>query len=658
MDFDRNALQFYLDHEEETRVEREKFLNGEDVDLSVVPVHVYNSWVRSAAYGVNPYVSNVPTETAHVATRNTEQFLTNYRSAYRDLDFFTRYFQFEIMFFDRNGKTLTDFRSEINNPPALEQNIGTTSVSIALATQKPATCFGYQNYKTPHFRQFCLSSPVLDRRGELLGAITIMLPHQQLTQERYEQAISILEVLSVFYRVSYSNQDMSKGMLDLYWQMVPDMSEGVVLVDPNGTEERHNPAALTLMGLKEDAEPKAVISRLTAMIKNAGRAGKDGKKPPVEIIKKSNSISDIYLLKPTLHRSVSSAAPVANPVKYKFRDLIGESSTFLRAKNEAFIVAPTSAAVMLLGESGVGKELFAQSIHNASARKNGPFVAINCGAVSKDLLTSELFGYEPGAFTGASSKGKIGVMEAASGGTLFLDEVESMPLYHQAALLRGLSSGFIRRVGGVEDIPIDIRVISATKVDLANVGERHKEEWGVRFRTDLYYRLSTCKIHIPALREHREDIAVLTQHLINKKKHELNMYRITGSETFMDALYYYDWPGNIRELENVVERATIFMDPEKQVLTRSLLYPELLERSDSNRMAMLKEQQEQTTEEESALRTEEEMTIQRYLLQNDCNVKDTAEQLGISRQTLYRKIRSSTTLSKLLRDEKTRRKTK
>lgn len=654
MDFDCNALRFYLDHEEETRTERQKFLNGEEVDLTIIPIHIYNSWVRSAAYGVNPYISDVPTETTHVSTRNTEQFLGNYRSTYRDLKLFSRYFQFEILFFDRFGKILTDTGGVSATLSALEQNVGTTSASIALATKKTATCFGYQNYKVPHTRQFCLSAPVLDLRGELLGAVTIILNRDQLTQERYEQGISILEVLSVFYRVNYSSQNEFRGFQDLYWQIASHLAEGIVTTNSDGAVERYNTTALTLMGLKEDTPPRKVMARLQSLIKSEGRTGKDRGKKQLDIIRNGSDNGEIYLVKSTVKHEMGMVHS-GGQAKYKFCDLIGETPTFLRAKNEAFLVASTSAAVMLLGESGVGKELFAQSIHNASNRKNGPFIAINCGAVSKELLTSELFGYEPGAFTGASSKGKVGVMEAASGGTLFLDEVESMPLYHQAALLRSLSSGYIRRVGGVDDIPIDIRVISATKVELANVEEMHRSEWGVQFRTDLYYRLSTCKIHIPALREHRDDIAVLTKYLIDKKKKELDMRHITAAETFMDALYYYDWPGNIRELENVIERAVIFMDPEKQVLTRSLLYPELLNQSDSNRMIMLNAKQVRVSEEESALRTEEELTIQRYLLQNNCNVKETAEHLGISRQTLYRKIRSSNTLSRLVRDEKAKR---
>lgn len=655
MVFDRNALQFYLDHEEETRLEREKFLNGGEVDLSIIPRHVYHSWVRSAGLGVNPYVSDVPIDFLNVTARNTEQFAEIFRSPYRGLDFFTQYFQFDVIFFDRTGHIITEAGRNANSI-ATEKQVGTTSASIVFAEHTQATCFGYQNYKAPFCRQFCLSAPVFNLRDHFLGVVTIMLDPEHLTQDRYDQAIAILELLQVFYRSSYADQDEAIGIMDLYHQMLPELSDGLVLAGPNSTEGIYNPVALTMLGLGEKADIKTVMCHIKRLKKAAKKPGREKPLSPLTLTVKSNGVGSLYLLKQP-HGSKAEPASTAQQesrAKYTFQDLVGMDPTFLRAKREAYVVAPTTAAVMLLGPSGVGKELFAQSIHNASDRKNGPFVAINCGTVSQELLVSELFGYESGAFTGASQKGKIGMMEAASGGTLFLDEIESMPLYHQSALLRSLSSGTIRRVGGVQDIPIDVRIISATKINLLDVSEDASKNWKVRFRPDLYYRLSTCRIDIPALKDHRGDVKILVENLIEKKKKQLNLPRIKASESFLDALYYYDWPGNIRELENVVERAVIFMDPESQVLTRSLLYPELLERSDKRRLEMLRGQETIPIEEDSTLRLEEEITLQRYLLQNNCNVKAAAAALGISRQTLYRKIRASAVLSRLMEEEKSK----
>ena len=649
MDFDLEALHFYLEHEEETKLEREKFLSGEEVDLSIIPRWIYNSWVRSAAFGVNPYVTDVPAVNGSVSARNTEQFFDAYQSPYSGLDFFRVQFHFQIFFVDRNGYPVADNMNRSNYPAAIEQNIGTTSAAMVLAERKSATCFGYQNYKLPHCRQFCLSSPVFNKAGDFLGSMTVMLSPNELTQERYEQAISILELLQVFYKVSYANQAVASGILDLFREIVPKLSEGVIVTNSDLTEAQWNPAASELLEIPQGTSTSAIAAKIK-LIRGENRRGLKGEKaPPMEILHYQNPAGRIFLLRSDhpVGKETSSTSG-NNAAQYTFRDMIGEDPAYLRAKQEAYIVAPTSASVMLLGESGVGKELFAQSIHNASTRKDHPFVAINCGAVPRELLASELFGYEPGAFTGASAKGKVGVMEAASGGTLFLDEIESMPLYHQAALLRSLSTGVIRRVGGVRDIPVDIRIISATKVDLKSVSESVHKDWGVTFRTDLYYRISTCKITIPPLREHREDIRLLADHFLRKKRSEMNCPKAVAADTFMDALYYYDWPGNIRELENVITRSVIFMDPEKQILTRSLLYPELLEISDRNRLNGLKSR----TSQASTLQAEEEATIQRYLLQNACNIKDTAEQLGISRQSLYRKIRLSTTLSKLMQDER------
>lgn len=305
---------------------------------------------------------------------------------------------------------------------------------------------------------------------------------------------------------------------------------------------------------------------------------------------------------------------------------------------------------MLLGDTGVGKELFAQSIHNASPRKNKPFVAINCGSVAKDLLESELFGYEAGAFTGALSQGKIGVMEAASGGTLFLDEIESLPLQAQAALLRCLSSGFIRRIGSVQSIPIDLRLISATKVDLlSNAGDR----WGVKFRPDLYYRLSTCMINIPRLSERKGDIIVLAKYLIEKERQKMGYSEIGVTESFWDCLQHYNWPGNVRELENVIARAVIFMDPERRVLDRFSLHPSLLEVADRNRLeSQTANSALHQTIPSGTLKQEETLTLQRFLTKHNYNVKETAMELGISRQTLYRRIQSNETLRRFMDQQK------
>jgi two-component system NtrC family response regulator len=223
------------------------------------------------------------------------------------------------------------------------------------------------------------------------------------------------------------------------------------------------------------------------------------------------------------------------------------------ARQLAIKVAATDAPVLLTGETGTGKEVFAQAIHHSSRRNQQPFIAINCSALSKDLLESELFGHLAGAFTGAS-KDKKGLVEAADKGTLFLDEIGEMPAELQAKLLRVLESQTFTKVGDTQTRKVDIRIIAATHRNL------QQESQAGRFREDLYFRLSVMEIHLPSLNERRDDIPALAQYYLNSFNSKLNK-NITGiSEACMDALTHHHWRGNIRELRNVIERAMILCD--------------------------------------------------------------------------------------------------
>lgn len=221
--------------------------------------------------------------------------------------------------------------------------------------------------------------------------------------------------------------------------------------------------------------------------------------------------------------------------------------------NSALQVAKYDSAVLILGESGVGKEVLVKEIHENSNRANQKFVKINCAAIPKDLLESELFGYEKGAFTGANEKGKPGLFEIANGGTVFLDEIGDMPLDLQVKLLRVLQEYEIRRIGGTQDIPIDVRIISATNQNLEDLIEQDL------FREDLYYRLNIVPIQIPPLRERTEDITQLAYQFLNRTNQKYNMERYF-QPGLIELLHQYDWPGNIREMENMIERLVVTSD--------------------------------------------------------------------------------------------------
>jgi DNA-binding NtrC family response regulator len=306
--------------------------------------------------------------------------------------------------------------------------------------------------------------------------------------------------------------------------------------------------------------------------------------------------------------------------KHSFERIIGKSKTIQKAIDLAQKVAVTDTTVLLTGETGTGKEVFAQAIHHASPRSKQNFVAINCSAFSKDLLESEMFGHKAGAFTGAS-KDQKGLFEEANNGTIFLDEIGEMSLDLQAKILRVLETGEFIRVGETKPTKINVRIIAATHRELQTEIEQG------HFREDLFYRISTFQIHLPPLRERVIDIEAITNHFINISSIKTNKKIKSVSTDFYEALKQHQWKGNIRELKNVIERSTILCDND---LTVEHL-PIELQKADN---ASIKGKTLSAFELASA----EKLHIQKVLNYTNGNKTKTAELLGIALTTLYRKI--------------------
>ncbi len=239
--------------------------------------------------------------------------------------------------------------------------------------------------------------------------------------------------------------------------------------------------------------------------------------------------------------------------QYSFSGIISKNKELIEAVTLSQRVAPSNANVMITGESGTGKDVFATAIHNASGRK-GKYIAVNCSAIPEELLESELFGYEEGAFTGAKKGGKIGKFELANNGTLFLDEVGDMPLKMQSKLLRVLQDGIISRLGSDKTIETDVRIISATNIDIRDAMEKE------RFRSDLYYRLAVVNVDLPPLRERREDIKELTKYFVKEFSEKENIHIDSFDDEIYSIFESYSWEGNIRELRNVVQRMVVLSD--------------------------------------------------------------------------------------------------
>lgn len=310
---------------------------------------------------------------------------------------------------------------------------------------------------------------------------------------------------------------------------------------------------------------------------------------------------------------------------YTSDDIITKNPKMLELKNIAIKAANSSSTILIEGESGTGKEFFAHAIHYASIRKNSPFIRINCAAIPHELLESELFGYESGAFTGAKKEGKIGKLELANGGTVLLDEISSLPFNMQAKLLRVLEEREFERIGGHTAIKIDIKVIACTNEDLNKLVEKNK------FRHDLYYRLNVVEIKIPPLRERLDDIEILCQDILNKQLDiDFNSKKI--SEKTILALKLYDWPGNVRELRNVLERAA-------NISTGNLITLQNLPDYISEKL-VCEEQKGNNKYLKDSIAKAEINAIMEALKEAKGNRTDAAKILGIHRTALYKKLAS------------------
>lgn len=325
---------------------------------------------------------------------------------------------------------------------------------------------------------------------------------------------------------------------------------------------------------------------------------------------------------------------IAAQAPFTFHDIIGESPALMDTINTAETASRHASSVLIIGESGTGKEMFAQAIHNSSSRAAEPFIAINCGAIPKSLIESELFGYEAGAFTGAQRNGHPGKFELANKGTIFLDEIGDMPYETQVVLLRVLQAKEVIRVGGKAPIKIDVRVIAATN---QNLEDRIREN---TFRRDLYYRLNVLTIQIPALRERIDDITLLSNYFIQKYGHAFDK-RVTGiSEEALFVLQHHDWPGNVRELENTIERAIIVCSG--RILQISDL-PENIQKTEHGNTALIETKTVSPLElqisNDFTSATPEIEELKRYLHICDGNLSEVAREMGISRPTVYRKLK-------------------
>ncbi|TGE38304.1 sigma-54-dependent Fis family transcriptional regulator [Desulfosporosinus fructosivorans] len=521
-----------------------------------------------------------------------------------------------------------------------EQAVGTNAIGTALVINKAIQISGPEHFCQSHHYWTCSGAPIHNYLGEIIGCFDISGPAEYVYLHTYGMVVAAVEAIENQLRKEVIQEEKNRAY-ELLSAVTESVTEGLLAVDNEGRIIHINLAAQKMLRFshknvtgeflnsllgsqnnltdmfvhhpwKTDAEMVLELSGESIQFTCSSRPITQGDGSISGVV---FTLLEINKVRRLVNRMVGATA------RFYCKDIIGESEVMKKALKLIFVAANSRSNVLLTGESGTGKELFAQAIHNHSGRSDGPFVAVNCAALPRELIQSELFGYNEGAFTGAKRGGNPGKFELANEGTLFLDEIGDMPIELQVNLLRVLQERKITRVGGNKEIPVDVRIIAATNKNLLKDIEEG------RFRQDLFYRLNVFSIHIPPLREREEDIELLTMYLIRVFSESLGK-QIKGADTeFLQAIRNYSWPGNVRELQNAVEFAINIAEEDyltvKELPRTVVSYPRLI-RTEGKVISLLEV---------------ERITVESTLNQFNGNITQTAKALGIGRNTLYDKLK-------------------
>ncbi|NLV16828.1 MAG: sigma 54-interacting transcriptional regulator [Syntrophomonadaceae bacterium] len=616
---------------------------------------IRDSWARCKEYGVDPFkprceIILTPDELEERRNQN-KALMEQGTSMIEHLNHFMKKHDFLFFLQDCDNYVL----SRTGNKEALEfaaianliegsnwseQVMGTNTGSMAIVSETPVQFFGYENYCRVAAYSCSASSPIFDEGGKLIGLLGVSGPITLVN--RHTLGMVLAASCAIERQMAFQHSLQQSEMANLHKTAIMEsMSDGVLTLDHQHRITHLNLIAARNLGIDYANSVGKILEDImhpdNAFFFSKIFSNKRILNEPLVIRHKTNMVKTAVSCTPLAEKNNKAAGTVVilQPIqqykrliervsgaraKISFENIIGRNVHFKYALNCAEIAAESDSNVLLLGESGVGKDMFAQAIHNASNRCEEPFFAINCAALPRELISSELFGYEEGAFTGARKGGNPGKFELADQGTIFLDEIGEMPLDLQGSLLRCLEDGTLVRLGGREVIPVNVRIIAASNKNL------FEEVQKGNFRLDLYYRLGVMDIRIPPLRERPDDIPELVNHFIKCTGPKLGKQIKGISDNAMELLMNYTWPGNVRELNNVIERA-INMAPDP-VLSGSL-FPLLPQISEEPPAALPLKATKKSVEEQA---------IKSCLRKHSNNRNKTAAELGISRVTLYRKM--------------------
>ena len=643
-----------------------KFIETGSIDSTVVRPEIADSWLRSYHAGVD---HSQGISSLLLSSKALEELLEKHSDLIKIArPFMTNLYRFVagsgfiVLLSDERGfimETMGD-NDILANAEKLnlikgaswaEEVAGTNGLGTALAIKKPVQVSGYEHYCKQTQVWTCSAAPIYEE-NTVIGALQMSGPSSKTHLHTLGMIVASVEAIE--YEMRVDKQNSALILLNNHLNNIfLTVSDGVIVVNKKGKMNKINPVVEKFIKTTDqkirgseidtliDKEP--VIDKMlhqgesysdTEVTVTAGArterflsSGKPIKDEQGEVTGGVIFLKPINRIKKLVNRFSGAHAT------FHFEDILGNSPRIKEAVYIASRAAESNSSVLLSGESGTGKEVFAQAIHNKSPRRNGPFVAVNCGAIPRDLIASELFGYEEGAFTGAQRGGRTGKFELASGGTLFLDEIGDMPLEQQVALLRVLQNKQITRIGGSKVIVVDVRIICASNHDLQSEVEKGN------FRQDLYFRLNVISVKLPPLRERQDDIPLLFDYFLEETSQKLGIKINFVDPAVINHLQQYNWPGNIRELQNVIERminlATegiigLAQIPKEIIIPPANLHPEKeqlpISGGDSKRIKKI-------------LAEKERQEIISTLLKNKGNISQTARDLDVSRPTIYRKMR-------------------
>lgn len=528
----------------------ERFVREGILDSARLNKRVIESWHRCKNDQVNPYLhkgEHVLTERLLTIQREKYSFLLDVASPHlarmnqsiKDSDMMALLVDPEgyVLSLLGNEKIVNDARkiNFVEGARWTEKEVGTNAIGTALQTEEAVTIHGTEHYSIASHQWSCSAMPIFNDEGRMIGVFNISCPIERAHPSMLGMVASIAHMIEQEMKTRSANKELALIQQSIELSEIYPERPFIVCSEKE--------IILSASKLVRQKVPQSIGMRLSDFLQSSYKV----EKVIPLFLKEDNGIMGKCLFlsecKDSILYSVSSM-----PKPFYFNGEAGISKAFQNALHQVKLVAPTEASVFISGETGVGKELIAKAIHENSPRKDGPFIAINCGAIPKDLMESELFGYVEGSFTGAKRQGSKGKFELANKGTIFLDELGEIPPSMQIALLRVLQERKVVPIGSTREISLDIRIITATH---GNLKEQVDEG---TFRQDLYYRLNVYPIEIPSLRERKEDIPYLARYLCQNNNWDLPL-----SEDLLDRLKEYDWPGNIREFQNVLQRLSILL---------------------------------------------------------------------------------------------------